>query len=69
MNPALRVRTRLLLSVSSVCSVGRTAGLITNSIGLKLMSLQAGTFKMDVTKGVYYGPNLAPSDAQQSNLS
>jgi formylglycine-generating enzyme required for sulfatase activity len=36
----------LLLSVSSVCSVGQAAEPVTNSLGMKLMPIQPGTFTM-----------------------
>jgi formylglycine-generating enzyme required for sulfatase activity len=36
----------LILSASSVHSVGQTAEPITNSIGMKLMPIQSGAFTM-----------------------
>jgi formylglycine-generating enzyme required for sulfatase activity len=46
MNPNRLLLVFLILSVASVCSVGRTAEPITNSIGMKLVRIEPGTFTM-----------------------
>ncbi len=46
MNPIRLFLIPLILSVSSVCSVGHAAETVTNSVGMKLMPIQPGTFTM-----------------------
>ncbi len=46
MKPVRLVLIPLILSVASVCSAGQTVEPITNSIGMKLVRIEAGTFTM-----------------------
>jgi sulfatase modifying factor 1 len=46
MNPIHLFLVLLIFALSSVCSVGQTAAPVTNSVGMKLMRIEPGTFTM-----------------------